>query len=48
LLSETMAGEPGVAERIGPLNATAETVRAKGFADPVALRRIPAAQGERD
>jgi class 3 adenylate cyclase len=38
VLSETMANEPGVAERLG---AVAETARVKGFAEPIALRRIP-------
>lgn len=42
VLSETMAGEPGVAERLAALGATAETARVKGFAEPIALRRIPA------
>ncbi|HWB51178.1 MAG TPA: adenylate/guanylate cyclase domain-containing protein, partial [Stellaceae bacterium] len=42
VLSETMAREPGVAERLGSLGARAETARVKGFAEPVALRRIPA------
>jgi class 3 adenylate cyclase len=42
VLSETMAGEPGIAERLAALGARAETARVKGFAEPVALRRIPA------
>jgi class 3 adenylate cyclase len=42
VLSETLAGEPGVAERLAPLNVRSETARVKGFAEPVALRRIPA------
>lgn len=42
VLSETMAGEPGVAERLAALDATIETAHVKGFAEPVALRRIPA------
>ncbi|MFZ2006598.1 MAG: adenylate/guanylate cyclase domain-containing protein [Stellaceae bacterium] len=42
VLSETMAGEPGIAERLATLDAKAETARVKGFAEPVALRRIPA------
>jgi len=42
VLSETLAAEPGVAERLVPLNAQPETARVKGFAEPVALRRIPA------
>jgi class 3 adenylate cyclase len=41
VLSETMAGEPGIAERLAPLGARPETARVKGFAEPVALRRIP-------
>jgi len=42
VLSETMAGEPGIAERLAPLGATSELAPIKGFAEPVALRRIPA------
>jgi class 3 adenylate cyclase len=42
VLSETMAGEPGVAERLAPLGTVAVTARVKGFAEPIALRRIPA------
>jgi class 3 adenylate cyclase len=42
VLSETLAAEPGVAERLVPLNAKVETAHVKGFAEPVALRRIPA------
>jgi class 3 adenylate cyclase len=42
VLSETMAGEPGIADRLEPLGARPETARVKGFAEPVALRRIPA------
>jgi class 3 adenylate cyclase len=42
VLSETMAGEHGVAERLAALDARRETARVKGFAEPVALRRIPA------
>jgi class 3 adenylate cyclase len=41
VLSETMAGEPGIAEHLAALGARAETAHVKGFADPVALRRIP-------
>ena len=41
VLSETMAGEPGIAERLAALGAKPETARVKGFAEPVALRRIP-------
>jgi class 3 adenylate cyclase len=44
VLSQTMAGEPGLADRLGALGAVAETARVKGFAEPVALRRIPADQ----
>jgi class 3 adenylate cyclase len=43
VLSETMAGEPGIAEQLAALGAKAEMARVKGFAEPVALRRIPAA-----
>jgi class 3 adenylate cyclase len=42
VLSGTMAAEHGVAERLAALGAVAETARVKGFAEPVALRRIPA------
>jgi len=42
VLSETMAAEHGVAELLAPLRAKQETVQIKGFAEPVALRRIPA------
>jgi class 3 adenylate cyclase len=42
ILSETMAGEPGIAERLAPLDAKPETAHVKGFAEPIALRRIPA------
>ncbi|HTZ34800.1 MAG TPA: adenylate/guanylate cyclase domain-containing protein [Stellaceae bacterium] len=40
VLSETMAGEPGVAERLAGLQAVAEVALVKGFGEPVALRRI--------
>jgi len=47
VLSEAMAEElsasPGVAERLAALAPIAETARVKGFAEPIALRRIPAA-----
>ena len=42
VLSETMVAEPGIAERLAVLDARIETARVKGFAEPVALRRIPA------
>jgi hypothetical protein len=42
VLSEEMAAEHGVAERLAALGARAETAQVKGFAEPVALRRIPA------
>jgi class 3 adenylate cyclase len=42
VLSETLAAEPGIAERLAPLNATAEMARVKGFTEPIALRRVPA------
>jgi class 3 adenylate cyclase len=44
VLSETMAAEPGVAERLAALGAVAETAQVKGFAEQVALRRILAAE----
>jgi class 3 adenylate cyclase len=45
VLSETMAAEPAVAERLAALHPVAETASVKGFAEPVALRRVPAAVG---
>jgi len=42
VLSETMAAEHGFAERLASLGARRETAHVKGFAEPVALRRIPA------
>ena len=45
VLSETMAAEHGIAERLAPLGARPETAAVKGFAEPVALRRIPASAG---
>ncbi|HVH81657.1 MAG TPA: adenylate/guanylate cyclase domain-containing protein [Stellaceae bacterium] len=44
VLSEEMAAESGVAERLNALGAKSETARVKGFAEPVALRRIPATE----
>ena len=44
VVSAALAAEPGIAERLAPLNPTAETAPVKGFAEPVALRRIPAAE----
>jgi class 3 adenylate cyclase len=44
VLSETLSGEPGVAERLRAVGAVAETARVKGFAEPIALRRIPGDQ----
>jgi len=41
VLSEDMAAEPAVAERLASLKPAAETARVKGFAEPIALRRIP-------
>jgi class 3 adenylate cyclase len=41
VLSEAMAQEPAVAERLAALAPVAETARVKGFAEPIALRRIP-------
>jgi len=43
VLSEDMAGEPGVAERLTTLDAIPESALVKGFAQPIALRRIPPA-----
>jgi class 3 adenylate cyclase len=42
VLSETMAAEHGIVERLTALGARPETAHVKGFAEPVALRRIPA------
>jgi class 3 adenylate cyclase len=42
VLSEALAGEPGIAERLAALDAVAENADVKGFAEPVALRRIVA------
>jgi class 3 adenylate cyclase len=48
VLSQAMAEElsrsPGVAERLAALAPVAETARVKGFAEPIALRRIAAAE----
>ncbi len=43
VVSEALAAEPGVAERLARLAPVAETAQVKGFAEPIALRRIPAA-----
>jgi class 3 adenylate cyclase len=42
VLSEAMAAEPGVAAMLAQLAARAETALVKGFAEPIALRRVPA------
>jgi class 3 adenylate cyclase len=42
VLSEALAAEPGVAERLAALHPVAETAHVKGFAEPIALHRIPA------
>jgi class 3 adenylate cyclase len=44
VLSEAMAEEASVAERLAPLGARSETVQIKGFVEPVALCRIPASE----
>jgi class 3 adenylate cyclase len=44
VLSETMAAEHGVAEQLATLGAQPEMAHVKGFAEPVALRRIPASE----
>jgi class 3 adenylate cyclase len=44
VLSEDLAAEPGIAERLTALMPLAETARIKGFDEPVALRRIPEAK----
>jgi class 3 adenylate cyclase len=43
VVSEALAAEPGVAERLARLAPAAETAQVKGFAELIALRRIPAA-----
>jgi class 3 adenylate cyclase len=43
VVSEALAAEPGVAERLAALMPITETAHVKGFAEPIALRRIPAA-----
>jgi class 3 adenylate cyclase len=43
VLSQAMAEEPAVAQRLRDLEPAAETARVKGFAEAIALRRIPAA-----
>ena len=43
VLSDAMAQEPGVASRLKMLDAILESALVKGFAEPIALRRIPAA-----
>ena len=40
VLSDAMAGEPGVASRLKMLDAILESALVKGFAEPIALRRI--------
>jgi class 3 adenylate cyclase len=42
VLSEAMAEEPAIADRLASLRPVAERARVKGFAEPIALRRIPA------
>jgi class 3 adenylate cyclase len=42
VLSEALAEESGVADRLAQLRPAAETAQVKGFAEPVALYRIPA------
>ena len=44
VLSEALAGEPGVAQRLAALDAATDTALVKGFAEPVALRRILAVE----
>ena len=45
VMSEAMAEEPAVAERLASLKPAGETARVKGFAEPIALRRILAETG---
>jgi class 3 adenylate cyclase len=42
VLSENLAAEPGVADRLKTLDVAAEFALVKGFAEPIALRRIRA------
>ncbi|HZK90255.1 MAG TPA: adenylate/guanylate cyclase domain-containing protein [Stellaceae bacterium] len=44
VLSEAMAAGPALADRLARLGAVCETAPLKGFAEPVALRRIPAVE----
>jgi class 3 adenylate cyclase len=44
VVSEALAAEPGIAERLATLDAVAGVAFVKGFAEPVALRRIMAAE----
>ena len=44
VVSEALAAEPGIAERLDALDAVAGVAFVKGFAEPVALRRIMAAE----
>ena len=43
VLSEAMLAEPGLPEALERLSPSAETARVKGFSEPIALRRVPAA-----
>ena len=38
-----MLAEPGLSEALERLSPSAETARVKGFSEPIALRRVPAA-----
>ena len=42
VLSDAMAAEPGLSETLERLLPTAEVALVKGFAEPIALRRVPA------
>jgi class 3 adenylate cyclase len=42
VVSEAVAMEPGIADRLAALKAKAETAHVKGFAEPIALLRVPA------
>jgi class 3 adenylate cyclase len=41
VISEAMAAETGIEALLAPLAASIETANVKGFAEPIALRRIP-------
>jgi class 3 adenylate cyclase len=44
VVSEALAADPGAAARLAPLGPVREQARVKGFAEPVAFLRVPAAR----